>query len=67
VSAGFQTNRSEEYHKGISHKLPMLDSYLCSLPSSGTKIFIIAIYKENNKKSLKAFLHNSKFSNVKLI
>jgi hypothetical protein len=38
VSAGFQTNISEARHKLHSHKLPQLDSYLRSLPSSGTKI-----------------------------
>ena len=58
MSVVFQTSRSETRNMPISHKLPLLDSHLCSLPKPAT----IILYNSNIQKKiklLKAFLHKS--------
>jgi hypothetical protein len=53
VSAEFQTSRSEARHWRMSHKLPLLDSYLNNLPSSENKYLFYLKQCEDRKFQIK--------------
>jgi len=65
VSDETQTSRSETRHKRMTNKLPELDSYLHSLPSSGKKIVCNSNSQRKNEKRIKHSYTN--VNSVKLI